>query len=187
MDEKVHLKENLAYARKLQGLRQYELAERIGVKPNTISNYEKGVSMPDFETLGKLRVALKVSADDLVYARPDAFQKLFAQKKGFAAAQIVPAVLPESNAPIEVKIESPVIASFPEKAKIYPKIVVGSGEELSVETAIKEVKCALLHPEADTLKTSEMPSAVSSFVSKAHRKKAFIEIGSIKFSSKKKA
>lgn len=43
---KVHLKENLAYARKLQGLRQYELAERIGVKPNTISNYEKGSACP---------------------------------------------------------------------------------------------------------------------------------------------
>lgn len=75
MDEKVHLKENLAYARKLQGLRQYELAERIGVKPNTISNYEKGVSMPDFETLGKLKKVLKVSADELVFAKPELFQK----------------------------------------------------------------------------------------------------------------
>ena len=81
MDEKVHLKENLAYARKLQRLRQYELAERIGVRPNTISNYEKGVSMPDFETLGKLKKVLKVSADALVFAEPKLFQLHVVSKK----------------------------------------------------------------------------------------------------------
>ncbi|WP_288315841.1 helix-turn-helix transcriptional regulator [uncultured Mediterranea sp.] len=98
MDEKVHLKENLAYARKLQGLRQYELAERIGVKPNTISNYEKGVSMPDFETLGKLKKVLKVSADELVFAKPELFQK-----------HIVPGKkrLIKTHGPVLVKAVSP--------------------------------------------------------------------------------
>ena len=81
MDKEVHLKENLAYARKRQGLRQYELAAQIGVKPNTISNYEKGVSMPDLETLGQLKIILNVSADDLVFTSPATFREKLTKRE----------------------------------------------------------------------------------------------------------
>lgn len=74
MAKKVFLSENLAYLRKKQGLRQLQLAELVGVKPTTLSNYEKGISNPDLETLGRLKEALHVSADDLVYLSPAQFQ-----------------------------------------------------------------------------------------------------------------
>lgn len=77
MNKKNYFSENLAYARKLKGFRQYELADWIGVRPNTISNYEKGVSEPDYDTLGKLKAVLKVSADDLVFAQPETFKKAY--------------------------------------------------------------------------------------------------------------
>lgn len=77
MNKKNYFSENLAYARKLKGFRQYELADKIGVRPNTISNYEKGVSEPDYDTLGKLKAVLKVSADDLVFAQPEIFRKSY--------------------------------------------------------------------------------------------------------------
>lgn len=74
MAKKVFLSENLAYLRKKQGLRQLQLAELVGVKPTTLSNYEKGISNPDLETLGRLKEVLHVSADDLVYLSPAQFQ-----------------------------------------------------------------------------------------------------------------
>ena len=77
MNKKNYFSENLAYARKLKGFRQYELADWIGVRPNTISNYEKGVSEPDYDTLGKLKAVLEVSADDLVFAQPESFKKAY--------------------------------------------------------------------------------------------------------------
>lgn len=74
MANKVYLSENLAYLRKKQGLRQAQLAELAGVQPTTISNYEKGISSPDLETLGRIKDALQVSVDDLVYMTPVQFQ-----------------------------------------------------------------------------------------------------------------
>lgn len=77
MNKKNYFSENLAYARKLNGFRQHELADWIGVRPNTISNYEKGVSEPDYDTLGKLKTFLEVSADDLVFAKPEEFKEVY--------------------------------------------------------------------------------------------------------------
>lgn len=77
MNKKNYFSENLAYARKLNGFRQHELADWIGVRPNTISNYEKGVSEPDYDTLGKLKTFLDVSADDLVFAKPEKFKEVY--------------------------------------------------------------------------------------------------------------
>lgn len=74
MAKKVYLSENLAYLRKKRGLRQLQLAQLVGVQPTTLSNYEKGVSNPDFETLGRIMEVLDVSADDLVYLSPAQFQ-----------------------------------------------------------------------------------------------------------------
>ena len=44
------LAEKLKTARKKSGLKQSDIAERIGVKNNTISNWETGVAKPDIET-----------------------------------------------------------------------------------------------------------------------------------------
>lgn len=43
-------KDMLKYFRQMHGLSQAELAEKIGVKPSTISMYEVGKREPDFET-----------------------------------------------------------------------------------------------------------------------------------------
>lgn len=47
-------KDMLKYFRQAAGLSQRELAEKIGVKPSTISMYEIGRRQPDFETEEKL-------------------------------------------------------------------------------------------------------------------------------------
>lgn len=45
---------NLIFIRKLVGVTQAGLAEKLGIKANTISNYEKEVTTPDFKVLVKL-------------------------------------------------------------------------------------------------------------------------------------
>lgn len=79
MSKGVYLAENLTFIRKQKKVRQYQLAVQIGVQPSTISNYEKEISMPDLVTLGKIKKALDVSVDDLVYLEPREFAKKYGQ------------------------------------------------------------------------------------------------------------
>ena len=58
---------NLKFLRNSKGLRQGKLGEDIGVKANTISNYESGVSEPDFKILEKLIKILDVSANEMLF------------------------------------------------------------------------------------------------------------------------
>ncbi len=56
------IKEN----RMRRGLKQEELAEKLFVSRQTISNYENGKTEPDLEMLGKLADALQVEMIDLI-------------------------------------------------------------------------------------------------------------------------
>ena len=58
-------------ARKMRGLSQAQLAQKLGVTKQTISNYENEVREPDFETLDSLSVALNVSLSYLIGASDD--------------------------------------------------------------------------------------------------------------------
>ena len=52
--------------RKQRGLTQQELADIVGVSNVSLSNYERGVQMPDIYTLTKIANALGVSIDTLL-------------------------------------------------------------------------------------------------------------------------
>ena len=56
----------LARVRKLRNLTQGQLADRVGVTKQTISNYENGVRMPDFEILDSLAEALNTTMSYLI-------------------------------------------------------------------------------------------------------------------------
>lgn len=55
--------EQLRLARKNAGMTQKQLADAIGAKHNSISNWEKGQNQPDAETIRRLCRALKVEAN----------------------------------------------------------------------------------------------------------------------------
>lgn len=59
--------ELLARLRKERGILQKELAAYLNVTVATISNYEKGVHTPDYETLVKLADFFDVSTDYLLH------------------------------------------------------------------------------------------------------------------------
>ena len=57
--------------RKERRFNQSELAKMVGVAPNSISNYENGVSMPDYDIIDKIVNALGVTPDQLFGAPPE--------------------------------------------------------------------------------------------------------------------
>lgn len=64
----IFFSENLSTFRKEKGWTQSELAEKLGVKANTISNYEKGISTPDYKIIAKLRELFELPTDVLLYS-----------------------------------------------------------------------------------------------------------------------
>ena len=59
-------KDKLIELRKLNGMSQDELADRIGVSRQTVSKYETGESLPDIEKCKRIAEVFSVSMDDLI-------------------------------------------------------------------------------------------------------------------------
>ena len=59
-------KDNLISLRKMRGISQEELADKIGVTRQTLSKYETGESLPDIERCRAIADFFEISMDDLV-------------------------------------------------------------------------------------------------------------------------
>ncbi len=59
--------ERLTTLRKRKGLKQRELAERVGVQVLQIRRYESGTSQPTLGVIRELALALGVTADELIF------------------------------------------------------------------------------------------------------------------------
>ena len=57
--------ERIRYFRELAGIEQKELGKKIGISPNTISNWETGRSRPDINLIPAICGALQVSLSEL--------------------------------------------------------------------------------------------------------------------------
>ena len=62
---------NLKEIREEKKLRQNVVAAKIGVTPQAVSNYEKGIREPNLMTLRKLAETYEVTVDELVKAITD--------------------------------------------------------------------------------------------------------------------
>lgn len=60
------LGENIKSLRKICGLTQKELAEKISVAENTVTSYERGSRIPDMEKIQQIASVFKMPVDDLV-------------------------------------------------------------------------------------------------------------------------
>ena len=58
---------NIKKARETKELSQEQLAERLNVTRQAVSNWERGKSEPDIETLQRLSDVLEISVEDLIY------------------------------------------------------------------------------------------------------------------------
>ena len=68
------LSENLARIRKEKGLTQEALAVKLNVVRQTVSKWEKGIAVPDADTLCAIADALDVSAAQLL-GQPEKTEK----------------------------------------------------------------------------------------------------------------
>lgn len=64
------LNENIKNLRKSRGMTQEELAVRLNVVRQTVSKWEKGLSVPDAEMLQKIAEVLDTSVTELLDAKP---------------------------------------------------------------------------------------------------------------------
>jgi len=62
----MHIADNIKFLRKRVGLTQNELAVKIGKVPVTISDYEKGKSLPPLDVAHRISRFFNVTIDDLV-------------------------------------------------------------------------------------------------------------------------
>lgn len=68
------IKDTLKRIRKQKGYTQDDVANFLNVKRQTYSSYERGVSLPDIETIKKLTYFFNVSINELAEAEEEAFQ-----------------------------------------------------------------------------------------------------------------
>ena len=67
MERKIRLPENVRKLRKMYGMTKGQLANAIGVSPNTIAKPEWEITEPRFYTFRALAEYFDISMDDLVY------------------------------------------------------------------------------------------------------------------------
>lgn len=58
--------ENFKLLRRTSDVTQAELSDALGIHPQTVSKWERGVSLPDISKLGELAVVLKTSLEKLL-------------------------------------------------------------------------------------------------------------------------
>jgi len=63
--------ERIAQQRRLAGLSQARLAEKVGVAPETISRLETGAAVPSVESLVSVAGELQIELHDLFRLRPE--------------------------------------------------------------------------------------------------------------------
>lgn len=63
---KMKVGENILYWRKLKGIKQDDLAKKIGISATALSNIENGSSKPDIERLEDIADALEIEINQLL-------------------------------------------------------------------------------------------------------------------------
>lgn len=117
--------ERIMLARKKKELTQMELANRLGVSYQAVSNWERGVAMPDISNLEPLAEALGTTVDDII-------------SDGKIASLIVKGEIPDEISVDEFNNVSPLLE--PDKNEILIKKIRNTGdgsEQINVESMCK--------------------------------------------------
>ena len=61
-----HLGNNIQTIRKFRGMKQQELADKIGINMQSLSKIERGLNYPAYETLEKIMEVLNVTPNELL-------------------------------------------------------------------------------------------------------------------------
>ena len=82
---------NIRRFRNEKNMTQDQLAEKLGVTRQAVSNWENGKTQPEVETVGKIAEVLEVTLEDLLHDKPKKVH--VAVEKGSAGGVTLGAVL----------------------------------------------------------------------------------------------
>lgn len=102
--------QNIRSQRIAQGMTQEDLAAKVFTTRQTISNYETGKSMPDYEMIGKIAAALGVDAEALLYDTSNRRKRIRLWGTAFGTAFLF--ILVRSLGPMLNKYGSPTILTY---------------------------------------------------------------------------
>ena len=111
----VYIFNNIKYLRKLRGVNQEALATEIGVLRTTISNYEKNISTPDYETLIKIANYFDISIDDIIT------EDLSEKDAHLLSPKLSPILSPNGNLTPKKDVVSDTLAEYKKASKEIQK------------------------------------------------------------------
>ena len=119
----------IAELRRAKGIKQDELAERLGVSPQAVSKWENDVSCPDIITVPKLARELGVTADALLTGEENESEVKYVpegKRKSFDELMLRIKVDSADNDRVRVNLPLPLIKVFME-AGMPVEIMCGDG------------------------------------------------------------
>lgn len=81
MEKEMKFSKRLKELRLQRGYTQLDLANKLNLKPNTISNYENGKSYPDLDRINELANILNVKTEELLYDIQDQTNEIINDNK----------------------------------------------------------------------------------------------------------
>lgn len=146
----MHIGETIVAIRKEKGMSQAELAQKMGVKPQTISQYERGIKNPKPATIKKFADALGVDAAELYAANAEQREERALQTMGYTAAEIIAmqaaqkeiSNITERYSPLEVKQ----IVSATDNLTSYLRTLRGEGAGKAYKETNLSPDCTLSFP-----------------------------------------
>lgn len=115
-----HFGLNLKKLRKMKGINQDELAQILGVRKTTISNYETGYSNPSYTTLRQIAEIFSVPVMALTGERPLSMQESFVSTSDKGEIPVYASLLPGTD---------PAVAY----TMALPDSLIGTGEFFALE------------------------------------------------------
>jgi transcriptional regulator with XRE-family HTH domain len=103
MDTSKIMAQRLKTLRENKGYKQIFIAEKVGIKSNTLSGYESGARRPDAEILAKLADIYEVSTDYIIGRTDDPRVKEKGEMYFFDLENVTPDEIEEAKRYIEVR------------------------------------------------------------------------------------
>lgn len=101
------LGKRIAQLRREKGIKQEELAEKLGVTPQAVSKWENDISCPDILLIPELAQILGVTTDELLTGEKEAEIKLIPEEKRKDIKDMIMRIVVESHAGDKVKVNLP--------------------------------------------------------------------------------
>lgn len=127
----------IAELRRTKGMKQDELAEKLGVSPQAVSKWENDVSCPDIMIVPKLARELGVSSDELLTGEqedtPEVQLVPEEKRKSFDEMMLRIKVNSCDNDKIKVNLPLPLIKVFIDAGMSMENFSIGDGKKLDLD------------------------------------------------------